>query len=294
MRIPPSILYQGSSAGTHAGVDPFAPSDGQPPVNTTQEILAKALGIEFPPGTYARYDPRTGTLAVRHHPAVMKAIQYYMETLAGSPELMLLVQVEVYQMPLNLALRFLRESVSGNSDGAIWEKIRRAAEDENDPVEAVTALYLHARSGRRAKTEDKSEFIYPTEIEWNESKQAIIPGAFETRDVGSMLEVDPVIGADQVTIDLNFEFEHHTAPPTMHPITIASPDQNAKLTVVEMPEFHSKRVNTQITMRAGGTKLIGTWRPTGKPEYEKSKLMHLVFLRTALQKVQAVSTDEAR
>ena len=109
-----------------------------------------------------------------------------------------------------------------------------------------------------------------------------------TFNYGTMLEVDPIIGADDVTVDLNVFLEHHTAPPTMHPITLASPDKGTVLTTVEMPEFHCKRLTTQMTMRANTVKLIGAWRPTGKPELENSQLMQVAFLRVAMQKIRSV------
>ena len=290
MRVPPTFLYEGS--GSDNTIDPFAPSEGQRQVNTTQDTLSKALGIEFPEGTYAHYDPRTGALAVRHHPAVIKAVNLYIGSISGGQEKQVLVRVEIFQMPLHEAMRMQRLAESSADNTKVWDQVRRAAEDPNDPTEAVTSVSLHARSGQRAKTEDQSEFIYPTEIDWSKEKEAIVPAAFETRNVGTILEVDPVIGADDVTIDLNFAFEHHTAPPTMHAINIASPDKGTELTAVQMPEFHCKRITTQITAYDGTTQLIGVWRPTGKPEYQTSKIMQLAFLRVAIQKIGGVTVIE--
>jgi hypothetical protein len=283
MRVPPTFLYEGS--GSDDTVDPFSSAEGKRQTLTTQQILSEALGIDFPEGTYAHYDPRTGALAVRHHPAVMKAISLYINAIADAQEKLVLVRVEIFQMPMHEAMRIQRHAEAKADNTQLWAQVSRACEDPNSSTEAVTSVSLHARSGQRAKAEDYSEFIYPTEVDWSTEKEAIIPAAFETRYVGTILEVDPVIGADDVTIDLNFSVEHHTAPPTMHSITVASPDKGTQFTAVQMPEFHCKRITTSITTYDGTTKLIGAWRPTGKPEYAEQKVMHLVFLRAAIQKV---------
>ncbi len=55
-----------------------------------------------------------------------------------------------------------------------------------------------------------------------------------------------------------------------------------------MPEFHCKRITTNVIMRANTTTLIGPWRPTGKPEFEDSGLMQVAFLRIARQRVRTV------
>lgn len=124
--------------------------------------------------------------------------------------------------------------------------------------------------------------IYPTEIKWDAKEETVLPASFETRNVGTTLEVDPVLGADQSTVDLSFSLEHHTAPPIMRPVTVTSPN-TGRVVVVEMPEMHTKQITTQLTMGINSSKCIGAWRPTGKPEYEKENVMQIVFLRVDLQ-----------
>ena len=41
--------------------------------------------------------------------------------------------------------------------------------------------------------------------------------------------------------------------------------------------------NGTLTMLAGTAKLIGSWRPTGKPEFGEKDLMHVVFLKIDIQ-----------
>ena len=161
----------------------------------------------------------------------------------------------------------------------------------------MTAPSVVTRSGQRAKIEIIREFIYPTEYDPPEIPQNFgnqgnnngggggIPGfggggqvqsfpvtpanptAFEMRPVGVTLEVDPVVGADGLTIELNIapevvEFEGF--------INYGSPIQTAAIdglgrptTVVltenriEQPVFATRKLTTAVTIWDGQTVAIG-------------------------------------
>ena len=79
------------------------------------------------------------------------------------------------------------------------------------------------KSGQRAVTEDIQEVRYPTEFDGPQPAKipgsetqaqkpappqsarggAPVPTAFETRNIGATLEVEPVVGPDGKTIDVN-------------------------------------------------------------------------------------------
>ncbi|MCB1088472.1 MAG: hypothetical protein KDM63_15650 [Verrucomicrobiae bacterium] len=269
--------------------DPFAaPVAGgggstESKVPELEAFLTTELGIEFPEGTWVTYDTKTGALEICHQPAVVKAIETYFDQLDTYGSRQISIRVEIYQMPSRAALKIQQLCGPMDDHAPIWETVQAML--EKGQATLVTTLSTLARSGQRSKASDVREFIYATEVDWDEKQEAVIPAAFETRDVGSIFEVDPVIGGDDYTIDLNFSLEHHTVPPVMQPTTVTSP-KTGKVVVVEMPEFHSKRITTQITMRDGSTKCVGAWRPTGKPEFETADVMQVAFLRTDLQRMK--------
>lgn len=155
-------------------------------------------------------------------------------------------------------------------------------------VDLLSAPSVMARSGQRAKIEVIREFIYPTEYDPPEipnqfgSLTATTPGssggtfpvtpatptAFETRNTGVTLEVDPVLGADEFTIDLNLapevvEFDGF--------INYGSPIQTTTTNLltglaepvvitenrIEMPVFNTRKVTTQVTIWDGQTVALG-------------------------------------
>jgi general secretion pathway protein D len=142
-------------------------------------------------------------------------------------------------------------------------------------VDLLSAPSVMARSGQRAKIEVIREFIYPTEYDPPEIPNEVgtgfgggggggfpvtpaTPTAFETRNTGVTLEVDPVLGADEFTIDLNLapevvEFDGF--------INYGSPISSGNVVItenrIEMPIFNTRRVTTQVTIWDGQTVALG-------------------------------------
>jgi len=156
-------------------------------------------------------------------------------------------------------------------------------------VDLLSAPSVMARSGQRAKIEVIREFIYPTEYDPPEIPNSFggndegggssggafpvtpaTPTAFETRNTGVTLEVDPVLGADEFTIDLNLapevvEFDgfiNYGSPINTVATTIATSLSRPEPVVItenriEMPIFNTRKVTTQVTIWDGQTVALG-------------------------------------
>jgi general secretion pathway protein D len=166
----------------------------------------------------------------------------------------------------------------------------------------MTAPSVVTRSGQRAKIEVIREFIYPTEYDPPEIPQnfggggnnngggggggglgGIVgvggavansfpvtpanPTAFEMRPVGVTLEVDPVVGADGFTIELNIapevvEFEgfiNYGSPIQTSAIDALGQPTTVVLTEnrIEQPVFATRKLTTAVTIWDGQTVAIG-------------------------------------
>ncbi len=156
-------------------------------------------------------------------------------------------------------------------------------------VDLLSAPSVLARSGQRAKIEVIREFIYPTEYDPPEIPNQVgggttlggggggvssfpvtpaTPAAFETRNTGVTLEVDPVIGGDEFTIDLNLapevvEFEgfiNYGSPinsASIDPLTGQGTTIQLTENRIEMPIFSTRKVTTQVTIWDGQTVALG-------------------------------------
>src|SRR5207244_11123546 len=94
------------------------------------------------------------------------------------------------------------------------------------------------------------------------------PTAFETRNTGVTLEVEPVVGPDGVTIDLNLvpqvvEFEgfiNYGSPiKTVQPTLLGTTAQAVVLTdnVINQPIFSARKVTTSVSVWDGQTVVLG-------------------------------------
>ena len=156
-------------------------------------------------------------------------------------------------------------------------------------VDLLSAPSVMARSGNRAKIEVIREFIYPTEYDPPEIPNTFggtstlggagfavsggfpvtpaTPTAFEVRNTGVTLEVDPVLGADNFTIDLNLapevvEFDgfiNYGSPISTTAVNGLGQVQNVVITEnrIEMPVFNTRKVTTQVTIWDGQTVALG-------------------------------------
>lgn len=171
------------------------------------------------------------------------------------------------------------------TDGQVQLILRGLAQKRGTDI--MTAPSVLARSGETATIEIIREFIYPTEYEPPELPNQVgatggiggdsgagifpvtpsTPTAFETRNTGVTLEIQPTIGANDFVIDLRFapeivEFEGFinygspiTSPATDmfgNPVQVVITENR-----IEMPVFASRRVNTGLTIYDGHTVAVG-------------------------------------
>jgi general secretion pathway protein D len=174
------------------------------------------------------------------------------------------------------------------SDGEVKVMMRGLSQKKG--TDLMTAPSVTAKSGQKATIEIIREFIYPTEYEPPELPNTVgqtgttnllgggssggsfpvtpaTPTAFETRNTGVTLEIEPTIGENDFVIDLRFvpeivEFEGFINYGS--PIQSSGTDAlgNSIVTVItenriEMPVFSARRVNTALTIYDGYTVAIG-------------------------------------
>src|SRR3989440_56690 len=165
-------------------------------------------------------------------------------------------------------------------------------------VDLLSAPRVTTKSGQRAVIEIVREFRYPTQFEPPQIPQNFrggdssasfnpitggitngssssgtfpvtptTPTAFETRNTGVTLEVEPVVGPDGVTIDLNLvpqvvEFEgfiNYGSPIQTSSTNILGITTTTVLTpnVINQPIFSTRKVTTSVSVWDGQTVVLG-------------------------------------
>lgn len=159
-------------------------------------------------------------------------------------------------------------------------------------VDLLSAPKVTTKSGQRAVIEIVREFRYPTQFQPPQIPQTFnsrdtvsltgagggggsgsfpvtptTPTAFETRNTGVTLEVEPVVGPDGITIDLNLvpqvvEFEgfiNYGSPINTVSTNVLGIAQTTELTanVINQPIFSTRKVTTSVSVWDGQTVVLG-------------------------------------
>lgn len=158
-------------------------------------------------------------------------------------------------------------------------------------AELVETLWVRSRSAQRAKTESVREDYYPTQYDPPELPYVVatnpanpkaqmthaVPGGFNTRNVGSTLEVDPVLSPDHKTIILSLSPEIVTRLKD-HYFTRKDFENKAwGIENIFMPTFYTIKDTTQIEVAPGKYNLLGIHTP-----HDDKKKRILVLLRADL------------
>ena len=164
--------------------------------------------------------------------------------------------------------------------------------DQKKGVDLLSAPRVTTKSGQRAVIEIIREFKYPTEFSPPQIPQQIgatggnvnlgvgggssgsfpvtptTPTAFEKKDVGVTLEVEPTIGPDGYSIDMQLlpqvvEFEgfiNYGSPigtTTTNPLTGLSTTNVLTPNIINQPIFSTRKVSTNVTVFDGATVVLG-------------------------------------
>lgn len=206
------------------------------------------------------------------------------------------VQVEFVELAHEQLTELMLEVKTPANDAALREQVAKLVKDGKATV--LETMMCLARSGQKATTESIEEFIYPTEYEpaeaagtyevkgqqegeetkkfQRDSAIGPTPTAFETRNLGPTLEIEPTLSSDGKIIDLRFvpEIVHHVG----NQVWAEWKGEHGN-SPVQMPTMYTMRVNTSVMLADGKPLLVAALTPKGadgSPDFSR-KLM--VFVR---------------
>lgn len=281
--VPPTFLSSGQSGAVEE--DPFADNGATRVKGRTAKDVLESYGVVFGPGTAVITGGGTSQLMVRQTADQMAIIEKILETLKRQvwSDNTINVRVEIYELPALQALEYQQNAESEVDHSAQWKEVMQLT--KKGGARFVKSATILSRSGQRSKFSDVEEVIYVSDFEWqNPEKLKAISPLFQTREIGTILEVDPSFDGSGEKIELAFSFEYHSAPPTTKKVMLAIPGTDRSIEI-KTPIFHAKKITSKFTLRNGAVRIIGAWRPTGKPDFEVRDLMHIAFLKVDAQAV---------
>lgn len=239
---------------------------------SAREIL-ESVGIEFGKNGKVEYHSRNSTLTLALSYDQMELVDAYLGGCGlTSSNVKILIHVEIFELPTLQALELIESCMVEGDHTPERNAVLKLVKEGHARLVAMPTIL--ARSGQRSQLISADDVIYPVEVYTDDEGEG---NGFitEERQVGTILTVDAVLDLDHETIELNLDLEHHTALPEMKPLTKG----------VEIPQFHSKKITTVIIIRKGDYLLIGSWKPTGKPEHAEKDLSHVIFVTANVQAV---------
>lgn len=272
-----------------APADPFAPPT--PPAQhralpSSRDIL-EAQGITFPKGSHASFDPSTGILRVTNTKANLDLVDTFMATCGSCRSSNnLSFHLQTFQLPVAAAVVLTQATASSADHTAELERLSKAAADPASPVKAIATSFVRTKSGQRVRIAAERQHAYIAEADAGKDGH-LNHIEREFKGLGFDVEIDPVLGPDGLTIDVNIASTCASAPPDEASET-STDLLSGKPFTTPTSAFHIKNVTTALSMTSGSSKLLSIWTPTGRPEFEKGDVRWVTFLTARKVTVEAM------
>lgn len=249
-RVPPTFFYSPLSSTDPA--DPFADPESTPlRIVPPQELFEKA-GITFGPDAFAVGQPEEGGILVRQTPEQMELVEAYTEGMGPHIEYEVCIRLEVYALQKTAAAELVRSAAPHTDHAPEHRAVIGMVGDRR--ARLLQSFTLPCRSGQRARIEDGGEVsvTIPTDVETLPSEKNESESSLRIRD---WMEVDPVVGADNRTIDLGMRLEIHDQKQD-------EPQGRGSRSLVG--RFPHTAFDSQYNLDSGESRLIGTWPESGE------------------------------
>ncbi|WP_300932684.1 hypothetical protein [Prosthecobacter sp.] len=253
----------------------YKPGESVPLIKTSSDILS-GVGIIFPAGASATFDPFSCTLTVINTQANLDLCEAYFDSCRRQNPYDVTFVLTVVEGPGEM-IRAANAGAATQEDAAkeLAALLQHAAKAESQ-VRVVHDAYLETTSGTRATTRSQMESIYPM-ISIDDQSHLTVDREMQT--VGMSLEIEPTIGADGQHIDLTYALDLNPAPPSERQVAVSDPatgnPAEIPFTTVPMLRFTS---STRVV--SGSTRLLGISKPYGKAGDEDADVLWAAFLTT--------------
>lgn len=200
-------------------------------------------------------------------------------------------------------LLFLRDQSKADATALRKDLQKMVAEKKAKVVDTIIVV---ARSKQKATSESIMEYIYATEYEPAEIPNTVnipekkitaqdvkvmewmrtppTPTAFEPRNVGGNLEVEPTLTEDGKQVDLRFAWEivDHEGEKAW----LKYKDTMNNTYKIEMPKFYVKRISTAISCAPASYTFVAAVDPQNEKGYRDPSRKWLVFAKCEVQTVR--------
>jgi hypothetical protein len=213
-----------------------------------------------------------------------------------------LMEIQVFSMPRALAVQTVLNQPASTDTDTIFKNVQKLVESKQATLVATPAI--SSISGQQCIVESIREFRYPTEFEQPQISQSFgnnsstvvtkvtktttvteettslpktpsTPTAFEVKNTGISLQLEPSIYDDRSAISFNVAFQT-----VVHCGNLKY--RSGEHAEVEQPEFYTKKITSNVAVKNGGMVLIGTIEPDKRLSKDED-LTEVVFMRATIR-----------
>ncbi len=248
-QVPPTFL------GPTTPYDPFDPEPHEDKQLQTdlnrqvKEIFEKA-GISWPTGSHTTYNPSGSILIIHNSIEALDLAEAYMTPLGPDPACRIQLTSHLVELSTNAYTKLYSLIHTTNDHTAIFSD----SISENN-AQILSTNWLPVYSGNRAQI--KSGRHSDTPLGFTPDENGVLKVEYGEHLIGESLIVDPVLGADNQTIDLNLNYQF-SLPADPH-----TDDGN--------PPAH--QFAGEVTLHDGTTRHVAAWQSSHSPD-----LVHALFL----------------
>lgn len=249
----------------------FLAIGGTTPPKTAKMIL-ESQGIAFPEKASAVFNPATAILTITNTNENLELTEAFLDTIVWDPPIVVTFTTHVLQGPGLLLRRLTAQAASKSNHRAELDELLAAVKAGS--VQHLNTARIETKSGTRATAEQVTEHSSIAEMSVDEKGAPFF--AQDLRQTGLRVEVEPTVGADGATVEMNIAPEFHTAPPLEHREHVI--DTQGRRLEFPLTDYHVSKVSTCITIPDGTARLLSLYKPVGKPEFEKEDILQAIFI----------------
>jgi hypothetical protein len=197
------------------------------------------------------------------------------------PPKLIRVYVEYYEVTALDLADIMSEPKAASDDSKLRTNL--LARTKAGKATLLESHTLVCRSREKSSTSSVTEYTFPNKYETSKSNDdelkkvhsaLVIPTAFETRNLGSTFEVEPILGEDGKTIDIIFK------PEIAYLVGETIWGQGPKSDVLfKMPTFYTLRQNTSLTLTSGKFQFTAALTPKDDKGVSDTTKKVLVLLK---------------
>ncbi len=250
-----------------------APEEMRKFIRNSSDVVVRFLdnqGIVLPKGSLAISDTAHDVLAVRTLNAKHEHIGVLAKAYVDKLPAYISFTENILEADSAVVRQLVKDAANQADHTALLERLSALA--EQGQARHMGTLAFDTRSGQRSFAERATMRTYADGFAMAQGDVFEVP--MSRRKVGTRLDLDPVIGADGRTFDLNIIFAHDFLPPTMR--WEAAAQSGARRIKTQVTDFHEVELNTATTLQSGMTKLICVWNSSPTPA--GCKVMQAAFL----------------